>query len=333
MRSNSKECATPERLALRQRLNHERVERHWTQAELAKRACLPSHVVTNLEAGHTMSPSADAILRLSKVLNLRPEWLLDGAGEKYVPGPVEIPDVAPVTIERVPLGLAKTLLKVVEEMQYSRLFCEENLGVKHIERWLGLLLAQPELRSIGDHFMRAALENDPALPGSSPTLVVNNVGVLPERVVESGVVLPKPENQPAVVQKTAKLVAPPADREPAPANESEFADLGNVVTSLDPLKGTKLKPIKKGSYLEVQLRKRMPPRKDGILRQGDVCALLGISPPTFWLWQQNDADFPKAIEFDNNGKATGYARKDFEYYLRLKLMEKKTKLSGKVAHA
>ncbi len=327
----NQENAPESRKAMGGRLNDERIARHLKQNELAKRANVYSHIVTNIESGHVLNPTAESILRLARTLNLRPEWLLDGLGEKYVPGPVETPTAERIEIERVPLGMAQTLLKVVEEMQYSRLFCEQEIGVKHVERWLGCLLALPELRSIGDHFMRAAIENDPTQPGAKPTLVVNNVSMISERTVESGVVLPKPENQPAVA-KVASLRIPPPDRVSTPA-EDDFSSLGNVQSSLDPLKGTKLKPIKKGSYLEVQLRKRMPPRKDGILRQGDVCAMLGISTGTFWIWQQNDADFPKAVEVDANGKSTGYRRADFEHYLRLKLLERKNKGERKVAHA
>jgi transcriptional regulator with XRE-family HTH domain/predicted DNA-binding transcriptional regulator AlpA len=325
----NKDNAPACRKAMGERLHDERIARHWNQKELAKRANVNAHIITNIETGHVLNPTAESVIRVARVLNLRSEWLLDGVGEKYVPGPVEIPTAERIEIERVPLELAKALLKIVEEMQYSRLFCEGMLSTKHVDRWLGLLLAQPELRSIGDHFMRAALESDPALPGSRPTLVVNNVSMLPERTVETGVVLPTPEAQPAVT-KTASLRVPPADR-PAVDDKAEFAELGNVVTSLDPFKGAKLGRLKKGSYTDIAFRKRQQ-RRDGLLSQNDVCGLLGISAATFWTWSQNDADFPAPAALNSSGKADGYRRADFEYYLRQKLLERKHADTAKAAN-
>lgn len=319
----NKENVSPERKAMANRLNDLRISHHWTQKELSKRAKVHAHIITNIESGHVINPAAEAVLRLAKTFNVRPEWLLDGLGEKFIPGPIEIPEAETVTIERIPLEVAKTLLKVVEEMQYSRLFCDEAISTKHIERWLGCLLGLKELRSIGDHFMRAAMDNDPSLPGARPTLVVNNVSMLPERTTETGVVLPKPEVQPAVIGKTAQLRKPPADRESAP----EPVDLENIVITFDPHKGTKLGKIKRGSYTDLELKKRAPMRKDGLLRQSDVLAMLGISAGLFWSMQQNDPDFPKPAETTDGGKITGYKRADFEAFLRLKLMEKKR--SGK----
>jgi transcriptional regulator with XRE-family HTH domain/predicted DNA-binding transcriptional regulator AlpA len=312
----NKETASDSRRAMAERLLNERLGRHWTQTELAKRARIQSHVISNIESGHTLTPLAEPVLNLCKVLGLRPEWFLDGEGEKFVPGPVEVKTPEPVMIERVPLELAKTLLKVIEEMQYSRLFCPESLSVTHVDRWLGDLLGVPELRAVGDHFMRAAMEaGDPAQPGARPTLVVNNVNLLPRRTVESAVVLPKPEAQP-VMQKTAALRVPPPSRASTPTQDGR-----PVVVSFDPFKGTKLGKLKKGSYTDIQLRKRGPMRKDGKLRQSDVCAMLGISASSFWLYQTNDPDFPKPVELSNNGKAIAYDRKDFEQFLRLKIMQ------------
>jgi transcriptional regulator with XRE-family HTH domain/predicted DNA-binding transcriptional regulator AlpA len=328
----NKETAPATRRAMAERLLNERLGRHWTQTELAKRARIQSHVISNIESGHTLSPLAEPVLNLCGVLGLRPEWLLDGAGDKFVPGPVAVETPEPVMIERVPLELAKTLLKVIEEMQYSRLFCPENLSVKHVDRWLGDLLGVPELRAVGEHFMRAAMETgDPAQPGSRPTLVVNNVNLLPRRTVESGVVLPKPEAQP-VMQKTAALRMPPPSRASTPEPEPALAlELPPVVVTFNPFKGTKLGYLKKGSYTDLQIRKRAPMRKDGRLRQTDVLAMLGISASTFWTMQTTDPDFPKACELDKNGKAVAYDRKDFEQFLRLKIMEKKTPKTARVS--
>jgi transcriptional regulator with XRE-family HTH domain/predicted DNA-binding transcriptional regulator AlpA len=318
----NKENVSPERKAMAQRLNDIRIDRHWTQKELSKRSNVHTHIITNIESGHVINPAAEAILRLAKTFNVRPEWLLDGSGDKFVAGPAPLPEAETITIERIPLEVAKTMLKVVEEMQYSRLFCEDTISTKHIDRWLGCLLGLKELRSIGDHFMRAALENDPAQPGHRPTLVVNNVSVLPERTVETGVVLPKAEAQPVVVGRTAQLRPPPPDRASIPDDDAE---LTNIVITFDPHKGTKLGKIKRGSYTDLELKKRAPLRKDGLLRQSDVLAMLGITAGVFWGWQQNDPDFPKPAEVTESGKITGYRRADFEAYLRLKLMERKTK--------
>jgi DNA-binding XRE family transcriptional regulator/predicted DNA-binding transcriptional regulator AlpA len=298
------------------RLTEARLDRHLKQVELAKLANVQAHVITNIEAGHTVNPSAEAFIRLCRFLNLRPEWLLDGEGEKFVPGPVDVKAPEPVTIERVPLVLANTLLMVVEEMHYGQFFCPEGLDVGHVRRWLAAFLEVPELRAVGDHFKRATLESDPAQPGTRPTLVVNNTGLLPVRTLESGGALPKPEAQP-VMGKTARLTTPAASRASAPID-----DLPPIVVSYDPFKGTKLGRIKKGSYTDLQLRKRTPMRKDGKLRQFDVCALMGISPSSFYVMQQNDPDFPQPCEFQPNGKAAAYERKDFERFLALKIMQR-----------
>jgi predicted DNA-binding transcriptional regulator AlpA len=101
-----------------------------------------------------------------------------------------------------------------------------------------------------------------------------------------------------------------------------------VVITFDPLKGTKLGRLKKGSYTDIQLKKRGPMRKDGRLRQSDVLAMLGISAASFWQYQTHDPDFPKPVEVSDTGKAVAYDRKDFEQFLRLKIMEGKPMPSG-----
>ena len=68
-------------MALAQKLRELRIERNWTQLELAKRASLGRGYISNLEGAKVVHhPSADAFLKLAHAFNIKPEELYQAAG-------------------------------------------------------------------------------------------------------------------------------------------------------------------------------------------------------------------------------------------------------------
>jgi len=66
---------------LRQKIRELRAERDWTQAELAKRAGLGRGYISNLEGAKVVHrPSAEALLKLARAFNIKPEELYEAAG-------------------------------------------------------------------------------------------------------------------------------------------------------------------------------------------------------------------------------------------------------------
>ena len=66
---------------LKQKIRELRAERDWTQAELAKRSGLDRGYIANLEGSKSIRrPSADALLKLARAFNIKPEELCEAAG-------------------------------------------------------------------------------------------------------------------------------------------------------------------------------------------------------------------------------------------------------------
>ena len=66
---------------LKQKIRELRAERDWTQAELAKRSGLDRGYIANLEGSKSIRrPSADALLKLARAFNIKPEELYEAAG-------------------------------------------------------------------------------------------------------------------------------------------------------------------------------------------------------------------------------------------------------------
>lgn len=68
-------------MALAQKLKQLRAERGWTQLQTAKRAGLDRGYIANLEGSKPVKrPSAQAILKLARAFNIKPEELYQAAG-------------------------------------------------------------------------------------------------------------------------------------------------------------------------------------------------------------------------------------------------------------
>lgn len=65
---------------LGQKIKSLRVERGWTQNELAKRTSLDRGYLAYIESGRVGKPSADTFLKLARAFNIRPEELYQAAG-------------------------------------------------------------------------------------------------------------------------------------------------------------------------------------------------------------------------------------------------------------
>ena len=72
------------RMGLGTRLRAERKAAGLTQTELARVAGIRQPTLSDIERGESCAPSASAMDAICRVLNLRPQWLLTGHGEKYV---------------------------------------------------------------------------------------------------------------------------------------------------------------------------------------------------------------------------------------------------------
>ena len=68
-------------MGLAEKLKELRVQRDWTQLEVAKRSGLDRGYIANLEGSKSIQrPSADAFLKLARAFNIRPEELYQAAG-------------------------------------------------------------------------------------------------------------------------------------------------------------------------------------------------------------------------------------------------------------
>ncbi len=312
----------PRCVEMGKRLFDARRAKNFDREELARRAHCSGAAIAAIETGHSLMPAAQTILACAQVLNVRAHWLVFGEGDKHPAAPFEMPK--PVEIERVPVELSRCLIKLVEEMQYARLFTRDHLDSHHLDRWLGTLLQQPQLAALRDHMLRMPDETEqgaverPAVPATVDNAMPApsaNVSVLSDRRMSAA---GDPVDRAAPV---ARLTAPGMFKaEPEPTLD---ADPTNVVKfSLDPMRGDKLGFFKKGSYTHTLIEKaKGQKRKDGKLRILDVCGALGISTATFHLWKTNDPDFPKPIPHQDGNPA--YDKKDVERYLALKVMQRK----------
>ena len=71
-------------MGLGTRLRSERKAAGYTQEALAKASGIKQPTLSDIERGEIGAPSAPAMEAICRVLNLRPQWLLTGHGEKYV---------------------------------------------------------------------------------------------------------------------------------------------------------------------------------------------------------------------------------------------------------
>ena len=72
-------------MALAEKLRELRIQRSWTQLEVSKRSGLDRRYVSYLEqTRHAGRPSADALLKLARTFNVKPDELYEAAG--YING-------------------------------------------------------------------------------------------------------------------------------------------------------------------------------------------------------------------------------------------------------
>lgn len=62
-----------------QRVRTARLQRGWTQNELAKASGLTQSAIGNYEKGWRTDPTSAALLKLASALNVTPEWLQQGS--------------------------------------------------------------------------------------------------------------------------------------------------------------------------------------------------------------------------------------------------------------
>ena len=67
-------------MALSQKLKELRLQRGWTQQELAKRSGLGRRSISYLEQKDRERPPADILLKLARAFNIKPEELYQAAG-------------------------------------------------------------------------------------------------------------------------------------------------------------------------------------------------------------------------------------------------------------
>lgn len=89
-------------MALAQKIKELRAEKGWTQLDLAKRAGLGRGYISNLEGAKVVhNPSADALLKLARAFNIKPEELYQAAGYIKEIGTSPRPETPEEIIERL----------------------------------------------------------------------------------------------------------------------------------------------------------------------------------------------------------------------------------------
>jgi SOS-response transcriptional repressor LexA len=94
-------------MTLGQRLRQVRVHRGWTQPELAKRCAWDSQARISMYERDQREPGHADLLRLARVLDASPEWLLTGkeplpAGKNFAPATPEFRAVPLLTLQEIP---------------------------------------------------------------------------------------------------------------------------------------------------------------------------------------------------------------------------------------
>ena len=98
-------------MALAQKLRELRIERNWTQLELAKRTGLGRGYISNLEGAKVVhNPSADAFLKLARAFNIKPAELYHAAGYiKGVEGTSPRPETHEEILDRLKLATPQSI--------------------------------------------------------------------------------------------------------------------------------------------------------------------------------------------------------------------------------
>ncbi|QEL55480.1 helix-turn-helix domain-containing protein [Chromobacterium paludis] len=79
-------------LSLAERIRHMRLERRWTQAELARKASVSPSTIKSLENGYNRSTTR--LANLARALRVTPEWLQTGRGPRDPLSPSEAAYIA-----------------------------------------------------------------------------------------------------------------------------------------------------------------------------------------------------------------------------------------------
>lgn len=283
------------RATLGARLKKAREGMHLNAAELGRRADVSAAVITNIESGQTVMPSAESVYKLTKYMAIRASWLLfdDGPMRRMEKGPEVREITREVYVDRIPVAMTNTLARITEEMQFSQVFCPDSLDSGHVNRWLKALLALPQLAVLNDNVTHMPRQAQPHLVGASDNADASMSGAdMGAEPGAEGSVAP---------ERLIKLPPPPK--------------------GLRPLTG-----YRPGNYAEKNLRGG--PRKDGLMRRREICVAAGISDPTFMRWQAEDPAFPKPAnqkEIDERNAFPAYDRKEVERWIAARMTQPKEK--------
>jgi len=98
-------------MSLAQKIRELRTARDWTQLELAKRSGLDRGYIANLEGSKSIQrPSAEALLKLARAFNIKPEELYQAAGYiKETRGAYPRPETPEEILDRLKLATPQSI--------------------------------------------------------------------------------------------------------------------------------------------------------------------------------------------------------------------------------